>query len=277
MNLSRREGNQTAIHNQPYEPDTTLRLKTKALRIRTLTRLSAYAKRQRSIENRNGGGNPVAAACGGSRGIRGRTDARIRRVAARLRRRRRSRKLPDPEEKEASRPPRKTPRKRSRSPAFTEPGWRAGGLAGWRAGGLAGWRAGLSASLRTRAPSGKARARAPSRADGGSGRSIPVPRSLGNPRKPRKSEALPSDFRDSPRRSPPEGVRLLDVGAPTHGFGQLAALLVAGGRAQEAGHGMFLHVFRHVEAHHGPFVVEEKLGQGAHGSRFPPPRSGPGR
>ena len=68
------------------------------------------------------------------------------------------------------------------------------------------------------------------------------------------------------------GVGLLDlveqdhgVGPAAHRLGQLAALVVAHvarRRADEAGHRVLLHVLRHVEAHHGPLVVEQELGQG---------------
>ena len=37
---------------------------------------------------------------------------------------------------------------------------------------------------------------------------------------------------------------------------------VSGRRAHQSGHGVLLHVFGHVDAHHGLIVVEEKLGQG---------------
>ena len=68
------------------------------------------------------------------------------------------------------------------------------------------------------------------------------------------------------------GVGLLDlveedhpVGTPPHRLGQLAALVVADvarWRADQPGHGVFLHVFGHVDAHHVAFVIEEELGQG---------------
>ena len=69
------------------------------------------------------------------------------------------------------------------------------------------------------------------------------------------------------------GVRLLDlveqdhrVRAPPHRLGELAALFVAdvaGRRADEARHGVLLHVLRHVDAHHRPLVVEQELGERA--------------
>ena len=69
------------------------------------------------------------------------------------------------------------------------------------------------------------------------------------------------------------GVGLLDlveehdgVRAPAHGLGQLAALVVAdvaGGRADEARHGVLLHVLAHVDADHRVLRVEHELGQRA--------------
>ena len=66
-------------------------------------------------------------------------------------------------------------------------------------------------------------------------------------------------------------VRLLDlveeddrVGAPAHALGELAALLVAdvpGGRADQAGDVVLLHVLGHVEADHRLRVAEHELGQ----------------
>ena len=68
------------------------------------------------------------------------------------------------------------------------------------------------------------------------------------------------------------GVGLLDlveehdgVGLAPHGFGELAAFLVADvarRRADEARHGVLLHVLAHVDADHVVFVVEESFGQG---------------
>ncbi len=49
-----------------------------------------------------------------------------------------------------------------------------------------------------------------------------------------------------------------------HGFGQLPAFVVANisrRRANQPGHGVFLHVLAHVDAHHGLLVVEQELGQ----------------
>ncbi len=56
------------------------------------------------------------------------------------------------------------------------------------------------------------------------------------------------------------------VGAPPHGLGELAALLVAHvarRRPDHAGHGVPLLVLAHVQPHHGLLVVEQELGQGA--------------
>ena len=53
-------------------------------------------------------------------------------------------------------------------------------------------------------------------------------------------------------------------GPAPHRLGELAALVVAdvaGRRADEAGHRVLLHVLAHVDADHGPLVVEEELGQ----------------
>ena len=68
-------------------------------------------------------------------------------------------------------------------------------------------------------------------------------------------------------------VRLLDlveedhaVGPAADRLGELAALLeadVAGRGADQAGHRVLFLVLRHVDADHGPLVVEEELGQGA--------------
>src|SRR4051812_11498739 len=64
-------------------------------------------------------------------------------------------------------------------------------------------------------------------------------------------------------------VRLLDlveqehaVRLPAHGLGELAALVVADvarGRADQARHGVLLHVLGHVDAHHRVLVAEEEL------------------
>ena len=54
------------------------------------------------------------------------------------------------------------------------------------------------------------------------------------------------------------------VGPAADRLGQLAALLIADvsrRRADHPGHRVLLHVLRHVEPDHGPFVVEEELGQ----------------
>ena len=68
------------------------------------------------------------------------------------------------------------------------------------------------------------------------------------------------------------GVRLFDlveeddgVGAAADGLGELTAFVeadVAGRRADEPRDGVFFHVFGHVDADHGVFVVEEELGEG---------------
>ncbi len=77
-------------------------------------------------------------------------------------------------------------------------------------------------------------------------------------------------------------VRLLDLVEQDHRvrpapdrFGELSAFLVpdiARRRADEPRHGVLLHVLRHVDTHHRPFVVEEELRQGpprARSSRHP--------
>ena len=66
-------------------------------------------------------------------------------------------------------------------------------------------------------------------------------------------------------------VRLLDlveedhrVRPAAHRLRELPALLVAdvaGGSADEPGHRVLLGVLAHVDAHHGPLVVEEELGE----------------
>jgi hypothetical protein len=68
-------------------------------------------------------------------------------------------------------------------------------------------------------------------------------------------------------------VRLLDlveqehaVRLAPHGLRELAALVVAdvaGGRADEPGHGVLLHVLRHVDADHRVLVAEQELGERA--------------
>ena len=67
------------------------------------------------------------------------------------------------------------------------------------------------------------------------------------------------------------GMRLLDlveqqhlIGPAPHGLGERAALLVADvarRRADQPRHRMFLHVFGHVEPHHGGLVVEQEARQ----------------
>src|SRR5882724_4257350 len=62
------------------------------------------------------------------------------------------------------------------------------------------------------------------------------------------------------------------VGTPPHRLGQLASFLVAHVAGRSADHsrdGVFLHVLRHVEPHHGPLIVEEKLGQRPRGLGLP--------
>ena len=69
------------------------------------------------------------------------------------------------------------------------------------------------------------------------------------------------------------GVRLLDlveqhdrVRPAPHRLGELTALLVADvarRRADEARHGVLLHVLRHVDADHRPLVVEQEVGERA--------------
>ncbi len=54
------------------------------------------------------------------------------------------------------------------------------------------------------------------------------------------------------------------VGPPPHRFGEVAPFLVAdiaGRRADEAGDGVLLHEFRHVQSNHRLLVIEEKLRQ----------------
>ena len=68
------------------------------------------------------------------------------------------------------------------------------------------------------------------------------------------------------------GVGLLDlvekdhlIGAAAHRLGQRAGLVIAdiaGGRADQAGDGVLLHVLRHVDADHRRLVVEQERGQG---------------
>ena len=55
------------------------------------------------------------------------------------------------------------------------------------------------------------------------------------------------------------------VGPAPHGLGELPPFLeahVPRRRPDQAGYGVLLHVLRHVDADHGPLVVEEELGQG---------------
>lgn len=50
----------------------------------------------------------------------------------------------------------------------------------------------------------------------------------------------------------------------TNGFGQDAAFLIADisrRRTDQAGNRVFLHIFGHINAEHGAFVIEQKLGQ----------------
>jgi hypothetical protein len=66
-------------------------------------------------------------------------------------------------------------------------------------------------------------------------------------------------------------VRLLDlvqqddrVGLAPNGLSELAALVVtdvARGRADEPGHGVLLHVLRHVDLDHRVLVAEQELGE----------------
>ena len=67
-------------------------------------------------------------------------------------------------------------------------------------------------------------------------------------------------------------MRLLDlveqhdlIGSAPHGFGQYATFVIAnipGRRADQTGHGMFLHELRHVDPHHRVLVVEQEFGHG---------------
>ncbi len=55
------------------------------------------------------------------------------------------------------------------------------------------------------------------------------------------------------------------IGPATDSLRQIPALFVsdiARGRADQARHRMFLHVLRHVDTHHGVFIIEKELGQG---------------
>ena len=67
------------------------------------------------------------------------------------------------------------------------------------------------------------------------------------------------------------GMRLLHlveqddgVGLAAYRFGQLAAFFIAhvsGRRADQTGHGVFLHVFGHVDTHHVVLIVKQRLRQ----------------
>src|SRR5690606_32227476 len=64
------------------------------------------------------------------------------------------------------------------------------------------------------------------------------------------------------------------VGPAADRLGELAALVVADvarGRADQAGHRVLLLVLAHVDADHGPLVVEQVLGQGPASSVLPTP------
>ena len=73
-------------------------------------------------------------------------------------------------------------------------------------------------------------------------------------------------------------MRLLDfveqnhrIRPTTHGLAQLPAFLitdVARRRADEPRHGVFLHVFAHIDANHRVFVVEQKFRQRPGGLGF---------
>ena len=57
-------------------------------------------------------------------------------------------------------------------------------------------------------------------------------------------------------------------------FGQLAAFFIAhvsGRRADETGHGVFLHVFGHIDTHHVVLVVKQRLRQRLASSVLPTP------
>ena len=61
------------------------------------------------------------------------------------------------------------------------------------------------------------------------------------------------------------------VGLAANGFAELAAFFVAdiaGRRPDEAGDGVLLHVFGHVETDDRGFVIEEKFGKGFREFRF---------
>ena len=80
-------------------------------------------------------------------------------------------------------------------------------------------------------------------------------------------------FSISSRRS--DRVRLA-----AHGLGELAALVVAdvaGRRADEPGHGVLLHVLRHVDLDHRVLVAEQELGERARELRSSRRLTGRGR
>ena len=55
------------------------------------------------------------------------------------------------------------------------------------------------------------------------------------------------------------------IGPAPHRLGQGAAFIVAdisGRRADQAGNGMLLHIFRHIDAGHGTFIVKQEFRQG---------------
>ena len=61
------------------------------------------------------------------------------------------------------------------------------------------------------------------------------------------------------------------VRAAADGFAKLAALFIAdvtGRRADKPRDGVLLHVFAHVNADHGVFVIEKKFSEGAGGFGF---------
>ena len=58
--------------------------------------------------------------------------------------------------------------------------------------------------------------------------------------------------------------RTTEYGLAAHGFGQLAALLVAhisGRRTDQTRHGELLHILRHIDAHQVLFIVKQRLCQ----------------
>ena len=73
-------------------------------------------------------------------------------------------------------------------------------------------------------------------------------------------------------------MRLLDfveedhrIGPSPNRFGQLTTFVIADisrRRANQASHGVLLHVLAHVDAHHGLLVIEQELSQRACGLRF---------